>query len=77
RSRGREVLREDLNTLEAQHAALSSGAMRHAYLSRQEAAILHHYRVADAMLRDAFVAASGEAAMAERRIPQPMTGPAA
>jgi hypothetical protein len=50
RSRGREVLREDLNTLEAQQAALSSGAMQHAYLSRQESALLHHYRVADAML---------------------------
>ncbi|HEX4111568.1 MAG TPA: aromatic ring-hydroxylating dioxygenase subunit alpha [Stellaceae bacterium] len=50
RSRGREVLREDLNTLEAQHAALSSGAMKDAYLSRQESALLHHYRVADGML---------------------------
>jgi glycine betaine catabolism A len=50
RSRGREVLREDLNTLEAQYSALSSGAMKDAYLSRQESALLHHYRVADAML---------------------------
>ena len=50
RSRGREVLREDLNTLEAQYAALSSGAMSHGYLSRQESALLHHYRVAEAML---------------------------
>jgi glycine betaine catabolism A len=48
-----EVLREDLNTLEAQYAGLSSGAMTHGYLSRQESALLHHYRVAEAMLSDA------------------------
>jgi phenylpropionate dioxygenase-like ring-hydroxylating dioxygenase large terminal subunit len=53
RSRGREVLREDLNTLEAQYAALASGAMKDAYLSRQESALLHHYRVADDMLNQA------------------------
>ncbi len=50
RSRGREVLREDLNTLEAQYAGLSSGVMTHGYLSRQESALLHHYRVAEEML---------------------------
>jgi phenylpropionate dioxygenase-like ring-hydroxylating dioxygenase large terminal subunit len=53
RSRGREVLREDLNTLEAQYAALASGAMRDAYLSRQESALLHHFRVADGMIAQA------------------------
>jgi phenylpropionate dioxygenase-like ring-hydroxylating dioxygenase large terminal subunit len=49
-SRGRIVLREDLSTLEAQHAALKSGALSHIQLSEQERAVQHHYRVATDML---------------------------
>jgi phenylpropionate dioxygenase-like ring-hydroxylating dioxygenase large terminal subunit len=49
-SRGRIVLREDLSTLEAQHAALKSGALSHFQLSQQEIAVQHHYRVATDML---------------------------
>jgi hypothetical protein len=44
------VLREDLSTLEAQHAALKSGALTHIQLSEQERAVQHHYRVATDML---------------------------
>jgi len=49
-SRGRIVLREDLSTLEAQHAALKSGVLTHFQLSEQERAVQHHYRVATDML---------------------------
>lgn len=49
-SRGRIVLREDLSTLEAQHAALKSGALTHIQLSEQERAVQHHYRVCNDML---------------------------
>jgi Rieske 2Fe-2S family protein len=48
--RGRIVVREDLSTLEAQHAALKSGALTHFQLSQQETALQHHYRVAADML---------------------------
>ena len=51
RSRGRDVVREDLNTLEAQQAMLSSGAMAEVVLSRQETCLKHHYRVMENMLR--------------------------
>jgi phenylpropionate dioxygenase-like ring-hydroxylating dioxygenase large terminal subunit len=51
RTRGREVFREDLNTLEAQHAALASGVMPYVQLSLQEIAISHHYKVCDEFLR--------------------------
>ena len=49
-SRGRIVLREDLSTLEAQHAALKSGVLTHFQLSQQEIAVQHHFRVATDML---------------------------
>ena len=49
-SRGRFVVREDLSTLEAQHAALKSGALTHFQLSQQETALQHHYRVAGDLL---------------------------
>ena len=50
RTRGREVFREDLNTLEAQQEMLSSGAMDEVFLSQQEIGLQHHYRVAAHML---------------------------
>lgn len=50
RARGREVAREDMSTLEACQAALLSGAMETMVLSRQEMALQHHYRVADALM---------------------------
>jgi Rieske 2Fe-2S family protein len=50
--RAREVLREDLNTLEATQAALESGVMRHIHLSRQEIAVQHHFKVAEDMLAE-------------------------
>jgi len=49
-SRGRLVVREDMSTLEAQHAALKSGALTHIQLSEQERAVQHHYRVCNDML---------------------------
>ncbi len=45
RSRGRDVVREDLNTLEAQQEMLMSGALKEIVLSRQETALKHHYKV--------------------------------
>jgi phenylpropionate dioxygenase-like ring-hydroxylating dioxygenase large terminal subunit len=48
--RGREVLREDLATMEASLAALASGALSHMVLSQQEMLIQNHYRAADEML---------------------------
>ncbi len=48
--RAREVLREDLNTLEATQEALMSGAMQHIHLSRQELPIQHHFKVAEDMI---------------------------
>jgi phenylpropionate dioxygenase-like ring-hydroxylating dioxygenase large terminal subunit len=53
KTRAREVLCEDLNTLEAQQAALSTGVMAEAHLSRQESALRHHYRVAAQMMAEA------------------------
>jgi phenylpropionate dioxygenase-like ring-hydroxylating dioxygenase large terminal subunit len=50
RARGRDVVREDLNTLEAQQQALASGALSEVILSRQEMALQHHFAVTDAML---------------------------
>lgn len=52
-SRIRFILREDLSTLEAQHAALKSGVLTHAQLSQQEIALQHHYRVLDEMVNAA------------------------
>ncbi len=50
RTRLREIVREDMNTLEAQQAAISSGAMAEVHLSQQELVLAHHYRVSEAML---------------------------
>jgi phenylpropionate dioxygenase-like ring-hydroxylating dioxygenase large terminal subunit len=52
-SRARIVVREDLSTLEAQHAALKSGALSHFQLSQQEIAVQHHYRALNDMLAEA------------------------
>jgi phenylpropionate dioxygenase-like ring-hydroxylating dioxygenase large terminal subunit len=48
--RAREVLREDLNTLEATQEMLESGVMEHIHLSQQELALQHHFRMTDDML---------------------------
>jgi len=48
--RAREVLREDLNTLEATQDALMSGVMEYIYLSQQELPIQHHFKVAEDMI---------------------------
>lgn len=53
RVRAREVIREDLNTLEATHAMLSAGFMENIYLSQQELALQHHYKMAADMLAHA------------------------
>jgi phenylpropionate dioxygenase-like ring-hydroxylating dioxygenase large terminal subunit len=45
RSRGRDVVREDLNTMEAQQQGLTSGAIKEIVLSKQETALRHHYKV--------------------------------
>lgn len=50
RGRGRDVVREDLNTLEAQQQMLASGALPHVLLSRQEMALQHHFAVTADML---------------------------
>ncbi|NBY07749.1 MAG: hypothetical protein EBQ84_07475 [Betaproteobacteria bacterium] len=50
RSRVRDVFREDLNTLEAQQTALSSGMMDEVILSRQEMALRHHFKVSRQMM---------------------------
>jgi len=49
-SRGRQVFLEDMNTLEAQHAVLSSGVLSHLQLSQQEMSLMHHYKVSREML---------------------------
>jgi phenylpropionate dioxygenase-like ring-hydroxylating dioxygenase large terminal subunit len=48
--RGREVLREDLATMEAALEAMQSGALPHIVLSQQEMLIQNHYRAVDDML---------------------------
>lgn len=53
RVRGREVLREDLATMEANFQALSGGAMPSIVLSRQEMLIRNHYRAVDDLLQEA------------------------
>lgn len=50
RTREREVVREDLSLLEVQHAALATGAIDNVYLSRQEMALAHHFKVRNAMI---------------------------
>ena len=52
RARVRDVFREDMNTLEAQQVALSSGAISEVVLSRQEMALRHHYWVTDQMMSE-------------------------
>ena len=50
RTRFREIVREDMNTLEAQQAAISTGVMDEVFLSQQELVLAHHYRVSEQML---------------------------
>lgn len=50
RGREREVVREDLSLLEVQQAALDTKAIDNVYLSRQEMALAHHFKVRNAML---------------------------
>ena len=52
-ARGRDVIREDLNTLEAQQQVLASGALSHVILSRQELALQHHFAVTQDMIEEA------------------------
>ena len=48
--RGRDVVREDLNTLEAQQQILAAGTLPHVLLSKQEMALQHHFAVTADML---------------------------
>jgi phenylpropionate dioxygenase-like ring-hydroxylating dioxygenase large terminal subunit len=50
--RGREVLREDLATMETQYEGLAAGVMPHMILSQQEMLIQNHYRAADEMIAE-------------------------
>lgn len=50
-TRGREVFREDMNTLEATQSMMMSGVVRDIHLSQQEIALAHHYREADKMMQ--------------------------
>jgi glycine betaine catabolism A len=50
RGREREVVREDLSLLEAQQAALATGVIENVFLSKQEMALAHHFRVRKSML---------------------------
>lgn len=49
-ARGREVFREDVNTLEATQSMLLSGALDHMLLSMQEVALQHHFGIARDMM---------------------------
>ncbi|NQV56053.1 MAG: aromatic ring-hydroxylating dioxygenase subunit alpha [Rhodospirillales bacterium] len=49
-SRGRNVILEDLNTLEAQQKGLMSGAISHVHLTQQEMALQHHWKVYSDMM---------------------------
>lgn len=51
RVRSREVLREDLDTMESMLEAMSGGALPHIILSEQELLIQNHYRAANELLR--------------------------
>ncbi len=53
RARVRDVFREDLNTLEAQQMAVSSGAITEVVLSRQEMALRQHFVVTNRMMSEA------------------------
>jgi len=51
-TRGREVLREDLATMETNYQGVVSGGIPYLFLSEQEQLIQNHYRAADDLLRD-------------------------
>ncbi|MFI4986113.1 MAG: aromatic ring-hydroxylating dioxygenase subunit alpha [Alphaproteobacteria bacterium] len=51
RTRNREVFREDISTMEAVHAMLTSGAVPDIVLSQQEMLIQKHYAMAEEMVR--------------------------
>jgi phenylpropionate dioxygenase-like ring-hydroxylating dioxygenase large terminal subunit len=53
RARGRDVVREDLTTLEAQQQMLAAGVLPHVLLSKQEMAVQHHFAVTRDMLEAA------------------------
>ncbi|WP_448509542.1 RHO alpha subunit C-terminal catalytic domain-containing protein, partial [Immundisolibacter sp.] len=46
----RDLLREDLSTVETTQAGLASGAIEHMILSDQEVAVRHQYKVVDDMV---------------------------
>lgn len=48
----RDLLREDLNTVEATQRGLMSGAIKEIYLSDQEVAVRHQYKTVDDIVRD-------------------------
>ena len=52
-ARGREVFREDINTIEATQKMLRSKAIDNIILSRQEMALQHHFRVVQDMVSEA------------------------
>jgi hypothetical protein len=52
-ARGREVFREDINTIEATQKMLRSKAIENIILSKQEMALQHHFRVARDMVAQA------------------------
>lgn len=49
-TRAREVIREDMNTMETTLKGINSGAIPHIVLSQQEMLIQNHYRAVDAMI---------------------------
>ena len=49
-TRAREVIREDMNTMETNYQGIASGAIPHIFLSDQELLIQNHYRAANDML---------------------------
>jgi phenylpropionate dioxygenase-like ring-hydroxylating dioxygenase large terminal subunit len=51
-TRGRDVFREDMNTLEATYTMLLSGAVKDIILSQQEIALAHHYRECARMVEE-------------------------
>ncbi len=51
-TRAREVIREDMNTMETNLLGIASGAIPHVVLSKQERLIQNHYRAANDMLAE-------------------------
>ncbi|MBV7483848.1 aromatic ring-hydroxylating dioxygenase subunit alpha [Bordetella sp. BOR01] len=51
-TRAREVIREDMNTMETNLVGILSGAIPHTVLSKQERVIQNHYRAIDDMLAE-------------------------